>query len=149
MYLHYGYWCKNVGLKILMLIDMTTKQCGGPVEGSILGHRLQNLLHCIQRIVLIDVTDWPPTNHCNSGYYWMAGYLPYRQRPYWNLTDGVLALTYRNYQRDAYLAVIALTYKMVPGALEFNVYSNGQWMWEEATFTHQHCFVCKLPEAIY
>jgi len=95
------------------------------------------------------VPDWSPTNHCNTGYYWMAGYLPHRQRPYWNLTDGIQPLTYRNYEPDAYLAIIALTYKGVPAALKFNAFSNGQWMWEEPTSTHRHCFVCKLPEAIY
>jgi len=100
-------------------------------------------------ILVVYITDWPPTNNCNTGYYWMAGYLPYRQHPYWNMTDGVLPLTHRNYEPDAYLAVIALTYKAVPAALEYNVHRNGEWMWEEATDSHQHCFVCKLPQAIY
>jgi len=76
----------------------------------------------------------------------MAGYLPYRRRPYWNLTDGTLPLSYTNYERGAHLAVIALTYKAVPAAaLAYNVYRDGQWMWEEASARHQHCFVCKLP----
>lgn len=95
-----------------------------------------------------DVVDWSATTRCSTGYYWMAGYLPHRLHPYWNLTDGVLPLTYRNYEPDAYLTVIALTYKAVPAALVFNVFRNGQWTWEEDTSTHQHCFVCKLPEEI-
>jgi len=98
--------------------------------------------------MLFHVTDWSPTRHCRSGYYWMAGYLPYRQYPYWNLTDGTLPLTYRNYEPDAHLAVIALTYKAVPAALKFNVLRNGQWMWEEVSSAHKHCFVCKLPELV-
>jgi len=76
----------------------------------------------------------------------MAGHLPYRQHPYWNLTGGVLPLTYRNYEPGAHLAVIALAYKAVPAALKYNIYRNGEWMWEEDTSTQQHCFVCKLPE---
>jgi len=77
----------------------------------------------------------------------MSGYLPYRQYPYWNLTDRVLPLTYTNYQTDAHLTAIALTYKAVPAALQLNVYDNARWTWEEVSSTHRHCFVCKLPAA--